>query len=283
MGQIAAALRHLIAAGVTGEALVKAVEDMEASVVVQTQEPSARSKGAERQARYRARKSDGGGGDGRVTRDDGDACDVTTVTNVTVGDADRNLSPQTPLSNNFTSPDLDASARDTRIALLGKTTEIIEAATRLINGSADWTQPNMHRADLFIELMAPMNGVPCDWDLDIGPAIQAASAKLHPSGKRLTSWNYIRPIAIENRDRRLAGLPDPKTPEPINERARERAAGSGRTDGTRPQPGGNGGEAGLLRRRMERRLAEASAGYETAGEAGCGDVFDHPPAAVAYG
>jgi hypothetical protein len=68
---IATALRHLMAAGVTGEALLRAVEDMEAA-----QQPS-RSKGAERQAAYVARK--------RAEEEAGNVTnDVTDVTSVTL-------------------------------------------------------------------------------------------------------------------------------------------------------------------------------------------------------
>lgn len=50
MSIIATAVRHLMAAGVTGDALIAAIEDMEAQVRA---EPKARSVGAIRQQRYR--------------------------------------------------------------------------------------------------------------------------------------------------------------------------------------------------------------------------------------
>jgi hypothetical protein len=58
MGIISTAVKHLIAAGVTGDALVTAIQEMEDACPV-------RSKAAERQARYRERKHNS---------------DVTTVT-----------------------------------------------------------------------------------------------------------------------------------------------------------------------------------------------------------
>lgn len=73
MSVIAMAVKHLIAAGVSGDDLVSAIADMEAEM--QESEP-ARSSAAERQARYRARKKE----EETVTRD------VTlrnSVTNVT--------------------------------------------------------------------------------------------------------------------------------------------------------------------------------------------------------
>ena len=65
---IATAVRHLMAAGVTGEALLCAIEEME-----QQQEP-VRSKGALRQARYMARKASQ-----TVTNDVNDASDDNDV------------------------------------------------------------------------------------------------------------------------------------------------------------------------------------------------------------
>jgi len=102
--------------------------------------------------------------------------------------------------------------------LRNRTGEILEAVKGRVNGSADWTRANMHRVDLFIELMAPMQGDPCDFDLDIAPAIELAAAKLHQDGSKLTSWNYIKPIALENRDRRLAGIPNAEKPNGRHER-----------------------------------------------------------------
>ena len=62
MGAIATAAKHLIAAGVTGDALVTALEEIEDAAAPK------RSKGAERQARYRERKTTGNI-TGDVTRD----------------------------------------------------------------------------------------------------------------------------------------------------------------------------------------------------------------------
>lgn len=213
MGQIAAAVKHLIAAGIAGDALVQAIEDMEAAVVVQQPQQPARSRAAERQARYRARKSGEGGGG--VTRDAGDGSDVTVTSRVTVCDASDKFPPQTPLSN-LSNPTTGADTREAREAaqksLRNQSQQIFEAVKKHVNGSADWTNARMHRVDLFIELMAPMKGEPCDLDLDIIPAVQAAAAKFHADGGRLTSWNYVKPIAIDNRNRRLAGLPSVEKP-----------------------------------------------------------------------
>lgn len=254
MGQIAIAVKHLIAAGIAGDALVRAIEDMEAAVIVQQAETKpARSRAAERTAKWRAKK--GSGGDGGVTRDARDGCDVTVTESVTVCDAECDLSPQTPLSET-TKLNLTAGTREDREAvqrgLRNQSKAILEAVKTHVNGSADWTQPNMHRVDTFIQLMAPMKGEPCDFDLDIAPAIEAAAARLHADGGKLTSWNYVRPIAIQNRDRRLAGLPDPEKP---CESARQNHPG-GNSNGSgsaRNGPGHEYGGTGLFGAAARRR------------------------------
>ncbi|MEO9131931.1 MAG: SGNH/GDSL hydrolase family protein [Sphingomonas sp.] len=85
MGIIATAIDYMIAAGITGDALVSAVADMEAAV--DTRSPAAR-----RQARYRARRANRNAASQSVTRDVGDA-----------GDAPPNdiySNPPSPLSSN---------------------------------------------------------------------------------------------------------------------------------------------------------------------------------------
>lgn len=77
MSIIATAVKHLIAAGVTGDALVAAIAEMEASI-------DTRSTGAKRQARYRERLAD-------------KASQSVTKRN---SDASKEKSPQTPLKEN---------------------------------------------------------------------------------------------------------------------------------------------------------------------------------------
>lgn len=88
MSVIATAVRHLMAAGVTGEALFSAIAAMEAELRA---EPKPRSAGAIRQERYRRNKASQS-----VTSD---ACDVDPSLS-------RPLSPQTPLTPTHTHPDI---------------------------------------------------------------------------------------------------------------------------------------------------------------------------------
>lgn len=93
MSVIATAVRHLMAAGVTGEALFAAIAELEAEV---RGEPKARSAGAIRQERYRRNKASQ-----TVTSD---ACDAAPSLS-------RPLSPQTPLTPTHTHPDITPRAR----------------------------------------------------------------------------------------------------------------------------------------------------------------------------
>lgn len=104
MGVIATALRHLMAAGVTGDALVTAITEIEAELAATALpgEPQ-RSSGALRTERYRARKAaEASQNPSHVTL--GDVCDaetVTGVTDVTVRDAcDVSAHPSLPLPPN---------------------------------------------------------------------------------------------------------------------------------------------------------------------------------------
>lgn len=65
MSVLSVAVKHLIAAGVTGDALVRAIEEMEAAI-------DTRSTGAKRQARYRQNLKERNEASQSVTRDDSD-------------------------------------------------------------------------------------------------------------------------------------------------------------------------------------------------------------------
>lgn len=75
MSVIATAVKHLMAAGVTGDALLAAIEDIEAQL---SNEPKPRSAGAIRQARYEQRKRQKASEMTKHDVSDGnDACDET--------------------------------------------------------------------------------------------------------------------------------------------------------------------------------------------------------------
>ena len=92
MSVIATAVKHLMAAGVTGDALLAAIEEMEAQVRA---EPKPRSAGAIRQERYRRNK----------------ASQSVTVTESVTPSLSRPLPPQTPLTPTHTHPEYNTRAR----------------------------------------------------------------------------------------------------------------------------------------------------------------------------
>lgn len=91
------------------------------------------------------------------------------------------------------------------------------AINRTVGGTA-------HSADL-MAMCNPTVGIPCDFDLDVIPAIHAEAAKAIQRKRLISSWAWVRERALENRDRRLAGNPDPKEPvHAINLGSRQRGA-----------------------------------------------------------
>lgn len=72
------------------------------------------------------------------------------------------------------------------------------------------TNGAIHNTAPLHALCEPPTGPPCDWRLDVLPAIEAICASLRAKGEQLQSWTHpaIARIAIQNRNRRLAGTPE---------------------------------------------------------------------------
>lgn len=88
--------------------------------------------------------------------------------------------------------------------------ERLNQAIELAGGSASKANGGtMHYADLR-RLCEPAKGEPCDWELDVVPAIMSKAASLKAKGQSIGSWVWVEEGAIRNRDRRLAGLPAPE-------------------------------------------------------------------------
>lgn len=132
----------------------------------------------------------------------------------------RDPGSERPPSNTSSSSNTASSLRGRAVFDLklwdARMAEAVEAA----GPSLRHTNPASKMLTTFRNLCEPAAGEPCDWDRDVIPAIQMARAR----GAKFDKWDYIRPAAIENRDKRLAGLP---TPEPVSERPRA-AAPAGR-------------------------------------------------------
>lgn len=50
---------------------------------------------------------------------------------------------------------------------------------------------------------------PCDFEMDVIPAIQQCAASLRKKGETITNWSYCHAAILRNRDKRLAGNPAP--------------------------------------------------------------------------
>lgn len=92
----------------------------------------------------------------------------------------------------------------------------LREARDLAADALDDTSPAVHHArDLRMLCEAEE---PCTWG-EVLDAIRAEAAKARTRGKRLRSWTWVRDTALQFRDRRLAGLPQPQAVN-ANERSR---------------------------------------------------------------
>jgi len=71
--------------------------------------------------------------------------------------------------------------------------------------ACDPTAPGVHHgADLNRFLRGG-----CDWEADILPAVDRLAASFRKRGQRFSTWQLLEEAVVQNRDRRLAGLPAP--------------------------------------------------------------------------
>ena len=87
--------------------------------------------------------------------------------------------------------------------------ERLAEAHRLADGAASMANGGTCHPAAFRRLCEPTVGTPCDWDLDVVPAIASKAAAAKKRNKPILDWSWVSDQAIENRDRRLAGLPAP--------------------------------------------------------------------------
>lgn len=86
---------------------------------------------------------------------------------------------------------------------------------RLRFGACLDASPNANTAKHLQNLCEPHAGVPCDWERDVWPAIETVLGGYVRRGETVSSLGVVSREAIRNRDRRLAGLPDPEAnPKP---------------------------------------------------------------------
>lgn len=94
---------------------------------------------------------------------------------------------------------------------------------------------------------------PCDFDLDVIPAIQTCAASLRKKGQPLTNWSYCRAAILRNRDQRLAGNPAPTEPP---------ASGNGKAPRSPKYTSGGVAAAGI---RIVAKLREARGQHDDCG------------------
>lgn len=74
--------------------------------------------------------------------------------------------------------------------------------------ACDPTAPGLHHG---ADLNRMIRGG-CDWASDIEPAVDQLAASFRRRGKRFATWSLLEEHAVQNRDRRLAGVPAPSKP-----------------------------------------------------------------------
>jgi len=204
-------LRLLLEAGVTGDRLVAIVESIE-----RTSDKPARSKAAERQARYRAKAAEGG-----VTRDvtrdvtDSVTSDVTRDVTVTPLARVRDNITNSEIYTNHTTPycaDADASAGGeggwpetnppSRADLDKLAASLREAAGQALNAAS----PRLIDLSPILRLARAGQGPSCDLNADVLPTIRARSARAAPGS--VSGWSFFVQAICEARDRRLSGAPE---------------------------------------------------------------------------
>lgn len=87
----------------------------------------------------------------------------------------------------------------------------LREAHAICDGALDFALGgDIHTAKAFRDLCEPSSGIPCDWDLDVVPALTTTAHSFRRRKQKMRTWYPLREHAIANRDKRLAGLPPPK-------------------------------------------------------------------------
>jgi len=199
MTVIATALRHMLAAGMDHDAIVAAVADMEASV------PKAASSGAERQARYRARKAS-----------QSDGSDVTSVTVTEQVPPKKETSPTPPKEKTTPSQsEPNGSSKTPRQALEC----VLDAkhASDLLDHRKRIKKPmTLRAAELLAEQLAQWHD-----------PNEAADAMI------LNGWQGFKPEYLQNqRARGSPGRPPQPKYDPFKALAEELSDGQDRSQGS---------------------------------------------------
>lgn len=214
MGPIATALKHFIAAGVSGDDLVRAIADIESAQPRATDEAAERRRAKDRDRKRAAREKDAPPappGNSALSAESVESADVRgNLRNSAIAPLQEETLPPVLFDFNLSSASTREQREQAQRDLRNRTGEILDLCKRRLNGCADFTRPSMHDVGPLIRIMAPSEGKPCSWSLDIDPAFDQAVAQKHHDGKKITRLDYLVPIALSNRDARLKPLPEPE-------------------------------------------------------------------------
>lgn len=221
MNPLATSLAELIALGVSGDALVAAINRIEQAMYVERAPERAersRSPGAARQAKYMEKKrQQASANDARdvsdVKNDDGDGNDVSKrqqmtplvrVRDITSNSVDRpNHTTLNRADGRAASDDLEwppVEPVDRRYL------DRLEGLLRSTGGKGlNQAAPNLMIVAPILALGRAGNGPACDLYADILPVIAARGGKASPGS--IKAWDYFTEPIREARDRRLAGAP----------------------------------------------------------------------------
>lgn len=127
--------------------------------------------------------------------------------------------------------------------------------------------PGLHSVADLVHLTQPASGEPCDWEMDVLPAIRQSASQLANRNQKLKTWRYVRDIAIQNRNDRIAGIAE----LPAAERAGSRSEAH-RTHARRSvQASGNVAAASWLVDELGRQGGQIQGRRMGAGTAGTED------------
>ena len=144
------------------------------------------------------------GGNPRLSKPDGDPPKGSD--NPSVKGEDKAQKPEARSQNNNPPPSRAGATPEGPKPLWA---ERLERAHEILDQRGSQGLPGLMT---FVELRRwcePEVGAPCDWDLDVIPAIVEEAARAKAAGKLVKAWGWFRERAISNRDRRLAGNPPP--------------------------------------------------------------------------
>lgn len=194
MSDILHTIDHMRARGVAAEAILEAVYALEAARADKLEQR--RTADRERQRRFRG----AGPPTDNVMSRDTETAGITPPSGF-----------PSPTPPSFPKP--PSSSSSAREDFQNRREEILAACQARANGVFA-SGPAWNDFAPILNLLAPETGQPCDLEADVFPAIIFKADQSRKTSKPIKSWTWIGERAVENRDRRLAGLPAVIAPKP---------------------------------------------------------------------